>query len=100
MSIQRTDRGEPWFQFHPVEGRLTRSADAKTPLLVDIGGNLGADIAAFHSRFPALRGILILEDLPGVIDSIKELDTSIEQVKHDFFCSTTRHCEGRESLLF
>jgi hypothetical protein len=43
---------------------------------------------------------LILEDLPGVIDSIKELDTSIEQVKHDFFCSTTRHCEGRESLLF
>jgi hypothetical protein len=40
MSIQRTDRGEPWFEFYPVEGRLTRSADAKTPLLVDIGGSL------------------------------------------------------------
>jgi hypothetical protein len=56
-------------------------------------------MAAFYSRFPALRGILILEDLPEVIDFIKELDTSIEQVKHDFLFHNPT-LRGPRKLIF
>jgi hypothetical protein len=99
MTIQRMDRGEPWFEFYPVEEKFTGGADVEKPLLVDIGGSLGADIAAFHTRFPTLKGNLILEDLPEVIDSIKELDTSITQVKHDFFLPQPEIAKGAKAYF-
>jgi hypothetical protein len=99
LTIQRMDRGEPWYDFYPVEEKLARGVGARTPLLVDIGGSLGTDIAAFHSRFPALQGSLILEELPEVIDSIKELDTSIERVKHDFFLPQPEVAKGAKAYF-
>ena len=53
-------------------------------LLVDVGGGRGHDILCFRNKFPG-RGRLVLEDLPAVIDDIKELDAGIERVKYDFF---------------
>lgn len=83
MAIPRIGKKDHWFDFYPVEEKFRQSADA--PLLVDIGGGMGHDIADFHTRFPNLPGRLILEDLPHVIDDIKSLDQSIERVSHDFF---------------
>jgi hypothetical protein len=61
------------------------SVDPSKPLLVDIGGGLGHDLAAFHARFPSLSGRLILQDLPAVINDIEELSPSIERTVYDFF---------------
>ncbi|EPE31726.1 S-adenosyl-L-methionine-dependent methyltransferase [Glarea lozoyensis ATCC 20868] len=90
--IQRIDRGEPWFDFYPVEEKLTRNADNEKPLLVDIGGSIGTDIAAFHVRFSTLKGSLILEDLP-------EVNTSITQLKHDFFLPQPEIAKGVKTYL-
>lgn len=84
MALTRLHRGEPWFEFFPVESRFG-STPADAPLLVDIGGGLGHDLAAFQARFPNLPGKLILQDLPVAIDDIKELSPNIERVKHNFF---------------
>ena len=45
MDIQRTNRGEEWFKFYPVEDRLR--ADSSEPLLVDVRGGLGHDPLVF-----------------------------------------------------
>ena len=37
-----------------------------------------------RSKFPEAPGRLILQDLPVVIDAIKELPSKIERMPHDF----------------
>lgn len=60
-----------------------RSSDA--PFLVDIGGNLGHDVARFQkSRYPDAPGRLILQDLPMMIRQVKDLDRAIIRMEHDF----------------
>ena len=83
MSITRMDRGEAWFEFYPVEERLRVAGDE--PLLVDIGGGLGHDLIALKAKFPNIPGKLVVQDLPVVIDHVKDLPPGIEAMKHDFF---------------
>ena len=83
MGISRMGRGEEWFECYPVEQRLR--ADGDKPLLVDIGGGLGHDLIALKAKFSNIPGKLIVQDLPIVIDHVKDLPPGIEAMKHDFF---------------
>ena len=83
MSISRMGRGEEWFEFFPVEEKL--HVTGNEPLLVDIGSGLGHDLVALKSKFPGLVGRLIAEDLPVVIENMKDLPLGIEAMGHDFF---------------
>jgi hypothetical protein len=83
MTIGRMNRGEEWFDFYPVEEKL-QVAGSKM-LLIDIGGGLGHDLIAFKQRYPQLPGKLMVQDLPIVIDDVKDLPPGIEAMKHDFF---------------
>lgn len=59
----------------------------KGVLLVDVGGNVGHDLTEFLQAFPDAPGLLVLQDQPGVIQSIAEnaLDARVERMSHDFF---------------
>lgn len=84
MTQSQQYRGADWFEIYPVEERLRASPDHV--LLVDIGGGVGHDITAFQKRFPTLPGRLILQDLPQVIDTIKEpLPEGIAAIGHNMF---------------
>ena len=86
MSIAREGRGEEWFDFYPVEDRLSPAdADPSRILLVDIGGNVGHDLINFQKRFPNLPGKLMFQDQPKVVASAKALPAGIEGIGHDFF---------------
>lgn len=75
-----------WTDWFPVQERVLDGVDDRTrPLLVDIGGGRGHDIACFAERFPNTPGQLILEELPAVIDDIATLDPRIQRMKHNFF---------------
>ena len=94
MMGQRMNRIE-WFNFADVDiillngfGETTENAT----LLVDVGGGRGHDLEAFRNRFPDAKGSLILQDLPPVIDDIKELHSNIVRMKYDFF--TPQSVEG------
>ncbi|KAI9043244.1 S-adenosyl-L-methionine-dependent methyltransferase [Aspergillus affinis] len=84
----RGDRAH-WADWSAVQKQILDGAanDPTRPLLVDIAGGRGHDIAHFASQFPEAPGRLILEDPPPVIEDIAKLDPKIERVKHDFFTS-------------
>ncbi|KAK2035863.1 S-adenosyl-L-methionine-dependent methyltransferase [Colletotrichum somersetense] len=70
----------------PVEERLIAGADQipEAPFFVDIGGSIGHDLMEFRRMHPNTPGKLILQDLPVVIGQIKELDSDVIAMEHDF----------------
>ncbi|KAJ5184382.1 Winged helix-turn-helix transcription repressor DNA-binding, partial [Penicillium cf. griseofulvum] len=85
--------GRPWWMdpcVYPVKERLIDGADCSpdAPFLVDIGGNVGHDLARFHSLYPntpgKTPGKLILQDLPMMIPQIEDLDPAIVRMEYDF----------------
>lgn len=84
MIGQRLSRVE-WYSFVPANDLILDDYVEGTNLLVDIGGNRGGDLEGFKRQFPQVKGGLVLQDLPQVIDDIKELDDRIVKMKHDFF---------------
>lgn len=75
-----------WFEYFPADTKLCVEFSLD-PLLVDIGGFLGPDLTAFKQSHPAISGKLssTLQDLPAVIDNVKDLSPGIEAMVHDFF---------------
>ena len=79
-----------WYNWFPVQERIldTCSLAPDQPLMVDIGGRVGQVLIDFKKRFPDIVGRLILEDLPVVIDGIRESPdlkaAGIEAIGSDF----------------
>lgn len=77
-----------WFETVPVQELFAdfKKDDPNAVLMVDVGGNTGHDITNFHTAWPNQPGRLIVEDLPGAVQSIdKEALKPVEAVAHDFF---------------
>lgn len=93
MSGKRGTRPS-WSEWYPVETQVLDGVelDPKKVLLVDVGGGRGHDVQCFMNNFPG-EGRLAVEDLPSVIEDIKDLDEGIERVKYDFF--TPQPIKGR-----
>lgn len=73
-----------WLEFYPAQDCLLTGAKSKQEeaLFVDVGGNTGYQAAAFRSRFPNAVGRIILQDLPGIVETHAP---GIEAMAHDFF---------------
>ncbi|KAK3320368.1 S-adenosyl-L-methionine-dependent methyltransferase [Cercophora scortea] len=77
-----------WFQKFDAQSIILDGANKDDPdavLLVDVAGGEGHDVEAFKKEFPNAPGRLVLQDLPPVIDNIKQLDAAILRQKHDMF---------------
>lgn len=78
---------ESWMSpnLYPVRTKLIDGArsDPEAPFLVDMGGNLGKNLADFRTLYPDAPGKLILQDIPTVIERIVDLDPSIVRMEHD-----------------
>jgi hypothetical protein len=64
------------------------TCDPDEVLIVDIGGGKGQALQAIHDTFPDLRGRMILQDLPEVIEDARVPGTlmpRIETMASDFF---------------
>ncbi|KAE8369973.1 S-adenosyl-L-methionine-dependent methyltransferase [Aspergillus caelatus] len=84
MTESKRHYGVEWFEFYPVLDKLQVTPERVA--LVDVGGGVGHDITALKARFPQLPGKYIVEDLPQVIDDIKEpLPEGINAVKINMF---------------
>lgn len=73
--------------FYPVQERLVDgiAIGDQDALLVDMGGSFGHDLSDFRRKWPNVPGRLVLQDLPEVVSSVKDLHPSIEVTAHDFF---------------
>jgi hypothetical protein len=80
-----------WSEWFPIETLFDdpNADDENTIFMVDVGGGLGHDLAAFAARNPGRKIRLINEDLPEVIAQVKEqqqnLDSRVELVEQNFF---------------
>ncbi|KAL4887226.1 S-adenosyl-L-methionine-dependent methyltransferase [Aspergillus karnatakaensis] len=73
--------------FYPVQEQLIDGTTIgnEDVLLVDVGGSFGHDLSDFRRKWPSVPGRLILQDLPEVVSSVKDLHPSIDVTAHDFF---------------
>ncbi|CAI7637170.1 unnamed protein product [Penicillium glandicola] len=75
------DNAARWTQIFPVAQRFQQFLGANSPVdkgiqLVDIGGGIGHEIKILLDTLPCLRGHFVLQDVPGVIQSmLPELKT-------------------------
>jgi hypothetical protein len=86
MTAVRTGE-KPWTDLLPLSEMLHATSNEDI-LLVDIGGGKGHDLAAFYSTQQTLKlkGRLVLEDLPRVIEQIPpEWRNLFETRPHNFF---------------
>jgi hypothetical protein len=71
-------------EVYPTD-ELVKNAQEDSVLLVDCGGGVGHDTAAFARTHPQKPGKLVLQDRPAVIENAGSLDPSIEKMEYDFF---------------
>ena len=84
MTVQRRDRAN-WLDFYPLNQLaygFSKAEDAV--LLVDVGGGRGHEIQEINTRYPALPGRMILQDLQGTIGQVRP-EPGMEVMAHDFF---------------
>ena len=76
-----------WADWFPVQEVLLDGYEESEEgvLLVDVGGGLGHDVRHFREKFPAVRGRLVLQDLPHTIDQAQHLNEGIQLMSHNFF---------------
>lgn len=101
-TLMRENRSgnKPWFTIYPFAAEMGAACqDANEVLLVDIGGNRGADILDFHQTHPDLPGRLILQDLPETIANVdKAAMSGIELQPYDFF--TPQPVQGAKAYFW
>jgi demethylsterigmatocystin 6-O-methyltransferase len=66
---------------------------AEKPLFVDVGGGTGQQCIALREKWPMLKGKVVLQDLPSVVDNV-HLAEAIEVMAYDFF--TEQPIKGME----
>ena len=68
----------------PYDGESYRKSIENDVLLVDVGGGKGKLIERFRKQRPDLKGRMILQDLPRVVEG-REIVEGVEYMVHDFF---------------
>ncbi|KAK4905576.1 hypothetical protein LTR49_025145 [Elasticomyces elasticus] len=68
----------------PFAERLSQICD-DTVALVDVGGGHGSYLDSWRKAYPNLKGCIVLQDLPTVIDEINLITVDFELMAHDFF---------------
>ena len=68
---------------YPVKERLGNAQEDEV-LVVDLGGGSGHDLLGFKAGYPDLKGRLVLEELPYMINQLAGKVEGIELVEHDF----------------
>ncbi|KUJ10141.1 S-adenosyl-L-methionine-dependent methyltransferase [Mollisia scopiformis] len=82
-----TKTGQSWEKMYPVKSNIIDAFDQKIgdTMFVDIAGGRGHEVAQLKIDYPNAPGRFILQDLPAVIDDVKDLHSGIERMKFNFF---------------
>ena len=83
-----------WVDIFPHETLLDSDVDSNSPLVVDVGGNIGHDIEKFRQKNPDTAPRLYLEDRPEVVKHSK-CPEPVNKIGYDFF--TPQPIKGKTS---
>ena len=73
-----------WVDIFPAARLLETDRGGDTPLLVDVGGNIGHDVEKFREVHPATAARLYLEDRPEVV-KLAKCPAEVHKLGYDFF---------------
>ncbi|KAI9709578.1 MAG: hypothetical protein M1820_003338 [Bogoriella megaspora] len=90
----------PWQEWFPADkvifdGYQENISDV---VFVDVGGGIGHECQTLLKKFPDVKGRIVLQDLPNVIDDVKELDPRIERQPMNFL--EGQPIKGARAYLF
>ncbi|KAF2194084.1 S-adenosyl-L-methionine-dependent methyltransferase [Zopfia rhizophila CBS 207.26] len=87
MGVHRTGM-KTWLDQGKIHGSLCKAheagGDENGAMFVDVGGGIGQQCKALRARYPELKGRIILQDLPQVIQKA-DVGDDIEAMSMDFF---------------
>lgn len=85
VAMSTQDHTLPVLGMYPFGEELINVPDlGNRALIVDIGGGRGQSLLQIKEKWPELRGRMILQDRPVVLNSFPELP-GVEKMPHDFF---------------
>ena len=81
--------------YYPVQDRLVAGSkqDDEAVFLVDVAGGRGHDLEGLKQAHTNIKGRLILQDRPEVIQ-LAELSPGLEKMQHDF--NTPQPIKGKK----
>jgi hypothetical protein len=77
-----------WHERYPLAPKLGNEklrTDEDAVLMVDVGGGVGGQVAAFRKAYADLPGRCILQDLPDTMKGIKAPLEGVEVMPYNFF---------------
>ena len=85
-----------WVDIFPSQVLFDTDKGGNTPLVVDVGGNIGHDIEKFRESHPDTAARLYLEDRPEVVERSK-CPKTVNRLGYDFF--TPQPIKGKPCLF-
>ncbi|KAG9189096.1 hypothetical protein G6011_05964 [Alternaria panax] len=79
-----------WLGAISFDTEIANGVNAEDVVFVDVGGGNGLQCAALKKAFPELKGRIILQDRPAVLEKALNAD-GMEQMAHDFFTEQPVH---------
>ncbi|KAL1987270.1 hypothetical protein VTN96DRAFT_4298 [Rasamsonia emersonii] len=86
-----------WLDVIDFEKEYAKHAGPETPIFVDVGGGAGQQCVALRKRFPNLKGRVVLQDLPSVLDKAITGD-DVEKMGYDYL--TEQPVKGARAYYF
>lgn len=87
-----------WLDAVSFETEVGQGVGADEIVFVDVGGGNGSQCAALKRAFPELKGRIILQDRPAVLEKALKID-GMELMAHDFLLEQPVHSEFPGSVL-
>ena len=88
QTVMTADQSSQWVegfeQFRREAQAVASDAGSGAPFFVDVGGGHGHQCVQLLDKYPALKGKLVLEDLPETVEKLDAID-GVRTVAQDFF---------------
>ena len=102
MCARRDELRSAWHQIYSAAIELDVPGfqqPHQPPLLVDVGGNTGYDVASFRTKNPHIKGRCVLQDLPETLATSPASPESGERIAYDFFTAQPIKGTSRKKLF-
>lgn len=87
-----------WLDAVSFDMEVAKDVGTEEVVFVDVGGGNGSQCSALKKAFPELKGRIILQDRPAVLEKALKID-GMELMAHDFLTEQPVHSQFAGTVL-